>query len=106
MISIYRISVTDFNNQRLSFFVINKIICYTLCLELVGKIESNGTVRNSSGNSIGKVESDGTVRNGSGSSVGKVESDGTVRNSSGNQIGSASGVKKEWAAAFFFFNFF
>ena len=68
-----------------------------------GQIESNGTIRNSSGSSIGKVESDGTVRNGSGSSIGKVESDGTVRNSSGSSIGKAEGVRRDWAAAYFFF---
>lgn len=68
-----------------------------------GQIESNGTIRNSSGSSIGKIDSDGTVRNGSGSSIGKVESDGTVRNSSGSSIGKAEGVRRDWAAAYFFF---
>ena len=70
-----------------------------------GQIESNGTVRNSSGSSIGKIDSDGTVRNGSGSSIGKVESDGTVRNGSGSSIGRASGIPREWVAAYFFFFF-
>ena len=72
----------------------------------VGKLESNGTVRNSSNSYAGKIESDGTVRNSSNSYMGKVESDGTVRNSSNSYIGSAKGVKKEYAALFFFFNFF
>ena len=68
-----------------------------------GKIESNGTVRNSSGSSIG--ESDGTVRNSSGSKIGKVESDGTVRNGNGSSIGKVQGVPRQWVAAYFFFFF-
>lgn len=32
--------------------------------------------------------------------------DGTVRNANNATIGKAPGVKREWAAAFFFFNFF
>ncbi len=63
-------------------------------------------MRNASNSYIGKVESDGTVRNASNSYIGKVENDGTVRNSSNSCIGYAKGVKKEWAAIYFFFNFF
>jgi hypothetical protein len=46
------------------------------------------------------------LRNSSNSFIGKIESDGTVRNSSNSCIGYAKGVKKEWAAIYFFFNFF
>jgi hypothetical protein len=72
----------------------------------IGKIESNGTFRNSSNSTIGKIESDGTVRNSSNSTIGKIESDGTVRNSSNSTIGKAEGVKRSWAAAYFFFDYF
>ncbi len=69
----------------------------------VGKIEHDGTIRKG-GSSVGKVERDGTVRIG-GSSVGKIEDDGTVRKG-GSSIGSAKGVRKEYAAVLFFFEFF
>lgn len=69
----------------------------------VGKIESDGTIRQN-GSSVGKVESDGTVRI-NGSSVGKIESDGTIRKN-GSSVGSAPGMRKEYAAVLFFFNFF
>ena len=72
----------------------------------IGKIESNGTVHNSSNAMIGRIESDGTVRNASNAMIGRVESDGTVRNSSNATIGYARGIKKEWAAVFFFFGMF
>lgn len=64
------------------------------------------TVRNASNATIGKIESNGTVRNGSNAMIGRVESDGTVRNSSNATIGYARGIKKEWAAVFFFFGMF
>ena len=70
----------------------------------IGRIDDDGTVRNSSNMYIGKMGSDGTVRNSSNSYIGRVESDGTIRNSSNMYIGSARGVKREWAAVFFFFN--
>jgi hypothetical protein len=51
----------------------------------------------------GEVESDGTVRDSSGYKIGEIESDGTVRDSSGYKIGEASGMSKEQAAYHFFF---
>ena len=72
----------------------------------IGTIESNGTVRNASNAKVGTIESNGTVRNGSNAKIGTVESDGTVRNGSNTKIGTAQGVKRQWAAAFFFFDFF
>ena len=68
-----------------------------------GNIESDGTIRKD-GSSVGKVESDGTVRL-NGSSVGKIESDGTVRKN-GSSVGSSAGVRKEYAAVLFFFDFY
>ena len=52
---------------------------------------------------ISEVESDGTVRDSSGYKIGEIESDGTVRDSSGCKIGEASGMSKEQAAYHFFF---
>ena len=72
----------------------------------IGTIESNGTVRDGMNRSVGKIESDGTIRDGMNRSIGKVESDGTVRDSMNRSIGSARGVKRTYAAVFFFFNMF
>ena len=63
------------------------------------------TVYNSRGTSCGKIESDGIVRNDRGTSIGKIDSDGTVRNDRGTSIGKASGIPREWVAAYFFFFF-
>ena len=63
-------------------------------------------VRNSSYSTIGHIDSDGTVRNSSYSTIGHIDSDGTIRNSSYSTIGHAKGIKREWAAVWFFFDFF
>lgn len=63
-------------------------------------------LRNGSNQKVGSIESNGTVRNASSQKVGTIESNGTIRNASNQTIGNASGVKKEWAAAFYFFDFF
>ena len=52
---------------------------------------------------MGKVESNGTVRNSNNSTLGKIESDGTVRDSNNRTIGYARGVPTQWAAIYFFF---
>ena len=64
------------------------------------------TIRNSSNSMIAKIESDGTVRNSSNSYVGKIDKDGTVRNSSNSVIGNAKDVPMQYAAIYFFFDFF
>ncbi len=69
----------------------------------VGYIKSNGTIENSSRSTVGYVKSDGTVENSSHSTIGYVKSDGTVENSSHSTIGKVSGVKREWVAVAFFF---
>ena len=71
----------------------------------IGKLESNGTFRDARNSFLGKIESDGTVRNSNNARIGKIENNGVVRNANGAAIGKASGVKKEWAAVFFFFHF-
>jgi hypothetical protein len=52
------------------------------------------------------VKSDGTVTNSSGNTIGKVTSSGDVRNASGNSIGFTRGsISQAEAAAFYFFFF-
>ena len=79
-----------------------RVLFMALALMVVSGVSAQ-TVYNSKGSSCGKIENNGTVRNSSGSSIGKVESDGTVRNSSGSYSGKASGIPREWVAAYFFF---
>ena len=54
------------------------------------------------GFNLGKVESNGTVRNRNNSILGKVESDGTVRDSNNHILGYARGIPQRYAAVFFF----
>lgn len=69
----------------------------------IGKIESDGDVY-LNGSRIGKIESDGDIYL-NGSRIGEVEEDGDIYYK-GSRIGQAKGVKREWAAAvFFFFDF-
>lgn len=55
------------------------------------------------GSSIGVIEPDGDVY-ANGSRVGAVEDDGDVYYH-GSRVGDCDGVKREWAAVFFFFFF-
>ena len=47
-----------------------------------------------------------TIRNSSNSMIARIESDGTVRNSSNSAIGYAKDVPVQYAALYFFFDFF
>ena len=80
-----------------------RVLLLSVVLMMASGVAMAQTVRNGSGSSIGTIESNGTIRNSSGSSVGRFDSDGTVRNSSGSSIGKASGIPREWVAAYFFF---
>lgn len=55
---------------------------------------------------MGKVESNGTVRNRNNSTLGKVEADGTIRDGNNHTIGYAKGVPTRYAALYFFFKLF
>lgn len=55
---------------------------------------------------IGKVESDGTVRDRNNMMVGKVKPDGTVIGRNNMTIGYAKGVPMTYAAVFLFFKLF
>jgi hypothetical protein len=72
----------------------------------IGKIMPDGEVRNDRNQKIGSVSSDGEVRNDRNQNIGKIMPDGEVRNDRNQRIGRAQGIKKEWAAVFFFFSFF
>jgi hypothetical protein len=89
----------------------------------IGTFNSNGSVFNKGGSQIGTINSDGSLRiknvsgkvdnsgmvTKNGSTVGRIDSDGkvwTAGNGGGSQIGTAQGVKKTYAAAFFFFDAF
>jgi len=72
----------------------------------IGRIEANGTIRDKQDKRIGKIEADGTVRDEQDRRMGKIESDGTIRDTLNVRIGRAPGMKKEWAAAIYFFGFF
>lgn len=67
------------------------------------RIDADGSIRKS-GAIVGKVASNGDITI-KGKLKAKIEKDGTVKEN-GVKIGSAKGVKKEWAAIIFFFNFF
>jgi hypothetical protein len=71
----------------------------------IGKIDSDGIIRDRSNAQIGKVDSNGVVRDRSNAQIGKIDADGVVRDRSNAQIGSAKGIKREWAAVVFFFDF-
>ena len=45
------------------------------------------------------------IRGANNAVIGKIDADGTVRNASNATIGTAKGVKRSWAAAYFFFFF-
>ena len=80
------------------------ILSMILSLSVMAASEAQ-TIRNASNAQVGTIERDGTIRNRSNSQIGKVESDGTVRDASNSKMGSAPGIKKEWVAVFFFFDF-
>lgn len=71
----------------------------------IGKIESDGTVRNASNMKIGCFDR-GVIRDASNMKIGSVEKNGTVRDKSNMKVGSVEGVNATYAAVFYFFNLF
>jgi hypothetical protein len=59
----------------------------------VGRIDSKGDVRNSSGRLIGRI-TDGKVRDGRGAMIGRVDHNGSVRGRSGALMGKVEGDGK------------
>ena len=62
-------------------------------------------MRGANNATIGKIDSDGTVRSANNATIGNIGSDGTVRSANNATIGYAKGVKRSWAAGYFFFFF-
>ena len=75
----------------------------------IGTIEPRGSqhVVRASGREIGTIEPRGSqqVVRASGREIGTIEGNGTVKNTRNQTIGTVPGMKKEWAAVFFFFTF-
>ena len=83
-----------------------KRLIFTFMVLLAAVTCMGQTVRDGSNRTIGTIESNGTVRDGMNRSIGHFGSDGTVRDGMNRTIGSARGVKRTYAAVFFFFNMF
>lgn len=81
------------------------IIFFILAFVSATQVVNAQTMRGKSNECIGSISSDGVVRNASNAQIGKIDSDGTVRNASNASIGKASGIRKSWAAAAYFFFF-
>ena len=81
-----------------------KLILFAVLLSLVTLTAGAQDLKNSNNSTIGKIESDGTVRDRSNSYLGKIESDGTVRDKSNRSIGKADGIERRYAALYFFFS--
>ena len=62
-----------------SVFSVNAQSFYGSNGQNIGRIDSDGTIRNFNGSSIGKIDKDGIIRNSNGAQVGKIDSDGTIR---------------------------
>lgn len=59
------------------------------------------------GNRIGYINTDGTVRNGNSETLGTVSlNDGKVTNAEQQVLGYARGIRVDWIACYFFFDFF
>jgi len=68
---------------------------------------SNLEIFDSTGERIGYINTDGTVRDGASNTLGHVNiSDGKVTDASGQTLGFARGIRVDWIACYYFFNFF
>lgn len=89
----------------------------------IGAFDADGTVRDNAGNALGVVKSleifdaqgnrigyintDGTVHDGESNVLGHISiSDGKVSDASKQTIGFARGVRVDWIACYYFFDFF
>ena len=89
-----------------SVFSVNAQSFYGSNGQNIGRIDSDGTIRDRNNSSIGKVDSDGTVRNKYNASIGRIDRDGTVRDANGAQIGRVGSINPKFAAIIFFMNLF
>lgn len=90
---------TAVTSPRKDIILMNCATAYTQDLRnssniLVGRIESDGIVRDQTNMMIGKIGSDGTILNQNYMTVGKIEKDGTIRDRSNMMIGKVDGDGK------------
>ena len=88
-----------------------------------GSFDADGTVRDVKGNAVGVIKeleifdtdgtrigyinTDGTVRDGESNVLGNISiNDGKVTDAAKQTIGFARGVRVDWIACYYFFNFF
>ncbi len=88
-----------------------------------GSFEPDGTVKDKAGNVLGRIDrleifdnqgtrigyinTNGTVRNGNSEVLGTINlGDGKVTDASHNVLGYARGIRVDWIACYFFFDFF
>lgn len=88
-----------------------------------GCFEPDGTVKDKAGNVLGRIDrleifdnqgtrigyinTNGTVRNGNSEVLGTINlGDGKVTDASHNVLGYARGIRVDWIACYFFFDFF
>ena len=69
----------------------------------IGYIKDDGTIQNNNYSTIGYIKPNGTVQNSSYQTLGYIKENGTVQDQSYKTIGYANGIKKEWAAVYYFF---
>jgi len=89
----------------------------------IGSFDSDGTLRDSAGNPLGRIanleifdnqgerigyiNNDGTVRDGESNVLGHINlNDGKVTDANMQTIGFARGIRVDWIACYYFFNFF
>ena len=89
----------------------------------VGSFDADGTVRDASGNKLGRIvrleifdndgtrigyiNTDGTVRDGNSNKLGHVNlNDGKVTDADHKVLGYARGIRVDWIACYYFFDFF
>ena len=89
----------------------------------IGSFDADGTVRDAAGKAVGVIKeseifdtnnvrigyinNDGTVRDGESNVLGYISiSDGKVTDATKQTIGFARGVRVDWIACYYFFNFF
>ena len=89
----------------------------------IGSFDADGTVRDAAGKAvgfikeseifdtnnerIGYINNDGTVRDGQSNELGYISiSDGKVTDATKQTIGFARGVRVDWIACYYFFNFY
>ena len=89
----------------------------------IGSFDADGSVKDKAGRTVGKIvrleifdnegnrigyiNTDGTVRNGDSEPVGTVSlNDGKVTDADHQVLGYARGIRVDWIACYFFFDFF